>query len=135
MPAAVTIGPKQHLGQRPDGRLVVGRDVYAAALRDLPTIVETYKTYDDINMVKCTDVGQVMAHDASQAYCAADQDAGGLLMSVLSIHTPAVAAAARSRPAAKQPRRCLHAVRHDYSATSPSPRERGTASAPLSALP
>jgi len=40
---------------------VVGGDEYAAAARDLPTIVETYKTYDDVNMVKCTDVGQVNA--------------------------------------------------------------------------
>ena len=38
---------------------MVGGDEYAAALRDLPTIVETYKTYDDVNMVKCTDIGQV----------------------------------------------------------------------------
>ena len=38
---------------------MVGGDEYAAAARDLPTIVETYKTYDDVNMVKCTDVGQV----------------------------------------------------------------------------
>ena len=38
---------------------MVGGDEFSAALRDLPTIVETYKTYDDVNMVKCTDIGQV----------------------------------------------------------------------------
>ena len=47
------------MGQRPEGRFAVGGDEYAVALRDLPTIVETYKTYDDVNMVKCTDIGQV----------------------------------------------------------------------------
>ena len=62
----VTAGTKQHLGQRPEGRFVVGGDEYAAALRDLPTIVETYKTYDDVNMVKCTDIGQVRPRSSRQ---------------------------------------------------------------------
>ena len=59
MLAAGSTGSRQHLAQRPEGRFVVGGDEYAVALRDLPTIVETYKTYDDVNMVKCTDIGQV----------------------------------------------------------------------------
>jgi TATA-binding protein-associated factor Taf7 len=28
-------------------------------VQDLPTIVESFKTYDDINLVKTTDIGQV----------------------------------------------------------------------------
>lgn len=31
-------------------------DVY---LQDLPTVVESYKTLDDANLVKVTDIGQV----------------------------------------------------------------------------
>jgi TATA-binding protein-associated factor Taf7 len=32
---------------------------YPVRVLDLPTIVESYKTYDDINLVKTGDVGQV----------------------------------------------------------------------------
>ena len=65
--SAPMTGPKQHTGQRPEGRFVVGGDEYAAAMRDLPTIVETYKTYDDVNMVKCADVGQVRTRHAQRS--------------------------------------------------------------------
>lgn len=37
----------------------MGADEFSVLLKDLPTIVETYKTYDDAHLVKCTDVGQV----------------------------------------------------------------------------
>lgn len=33
--------------------------VLPASLKDLPTIVECYKTYDDVNLVKTGDIGQV----------------------------------------------------------------------------
>ncbi len=46
---------------------MVGGDEFAVALRDLPTVVETYKTYDDVNMVKCTDIGQVSTASGSRA--------------------------------------------------------------------
>lgn len=38
-----------------DGR----HDNYFVNLQDLPTVVEAYKTYDDVNLVKVGDVGQV----------------------------------------------------------------------------
>ena len=37
----------------------MGADEFPVRLLDLPTIVETYKTYDDTHLVKCTDIGQV----------------------------------------------------------------------------
>ena len=36
--------------------------VLPASLKDLPTIVESYKTYDDITLVKTGDIGQVERH-------------------------------------------------------------------------
>lgn len=33
---------------------------YGASLRDLPTSVESYKTYDGLNLVKSADVGQIL---------------------------------------------------------------------------
>ena len=42
--------------------------VLPASLKDLPTIVESYKTYDDINLVKTGDIGQViisLAHSSA----------------------------------------------------------------------
>jgi len=41
------------------GTLKVGGDKFAAHLLDMPTIVETYKTYDDVHLVKSNDIGQV----------------------------------------------------------------------------
>jgi transcription initiation factor TFIID subunit 7 len=42
------------------GTLRVGSDVYPAQLQDLPTKVETWKTLDDVNLVKAADVGQII---------------------------------------------------------------------------
>jgi TATA-binding protein-associated factor Taf7 len=42
------------------GTLRVGSDVYPAKLQDLPTKVETWKTLDDVNLVKAADVGQII---------------------------------------------------------------------------
>jgi TATA-binding protein-associated factor Taf7 len=39
--------------------LNVAGQPYPVKVLDLPTIVESYKTYDDINLVKTGDVGQV----------------------------------------------------------------------------
>ena len=41
------------------GDLVIQGDVYPAKRLDLPTITETFKTYDDCNLVKSGDIGQV----------------------------------------------------------------------------
>ncbi len=35
--------------------------MYPVKLLNLPTVVEAYKTYDDINLVKINDIGQVGA--------------------------------------------------------------------------
>ena len=45
-------------GDPRQGTFKVGDDEFPVFVRDLPTIVETYKTYDDMHLVKCTDVGQ-----------------------------------------------------------------------------
>ena len=37
----------------------IGEDRFPAALLDLPTVVESWKTYDDNALVKTADVGQV----------------------------------------------------------------------------
>jgi TATA-binding protein-associated factor Taf7 len=42
-----------------EGVLNVAGQPYPVRVLDLPTIVESYKTYDDINLVKTGDVGQV----------------------------------------------------------------------------
>lgn len=42
------------------GRLVVEGVTYPVSLEDLPTRVESFKTLDDANLVKITDVGQVL---------------------------------------------------------------------------
>lgn len=41
------------------GRLFVEGKAYQVNVLDLPTLVESYKTYDDINLVKTGDIGQV----------------------------------------------------------------------------
>nr|XP_043613395.1 transcription initiation factor TFIID subunit 7-like [Erigeron canadensis]XP_043613396.1 transcription initiation factor TFIID subunit 7-like [Erigeron canadensis] len=42
------------------GSFVIGNDSFPASLLDLPTILESYKTYDDNNLIKTTDVGQMI---------------------------------------------------------------------------
>lgn len=39
----------------------VGGEAFPAHVLNLPTIVESYKTYDDIHLVKSNDIGQVTA--------------------------------------------------------------------------
>lgn len=41
------------------GALTIGGESYPALRQDLPTIVEAFKTYDQTNLVKCGDIGQV----------------------------------------------------------------------------
>lgn len=41
------------------GTFVIGGDSFPTSLLDLPTVVESYKTYDDTNLVKTADIGQV----------------------------------------------------------------------------
>ena len=53
--------------------------VLPASLKDLPTIVESYKTYDDINLVKTGDIGQV-TYQLSSFFCC-----GALLLQKCSI--------------------------------------------------
>ncbi|KAK9818345.1 hypothetical protein WJX72_010997 [[Myrmecia] bisecta] len=42
------------------GKFTIGEDSLPVALLDLPGVVESYKTYDDINLVKSTDIGQML---------------------------------------------------------------------------
>lgn len=42
-----------------DGTLTVDGVLYPVKLLNLPTVVEAYKTYDDVNLVKINDIGQV----------------------------------------------------------------------------
>ena len=41
------------------GTFVIGNDSFPASLLDLPSVVESYKTYDDSVLIKTADVGQV----------------------------------------------------------------------------
>ena len=42
------------------GHLRVGADSYPAKLMDLPTKAESWKTLDDVNLVKAADIGQII---------------------------------------------------------------------------
>ncbi|KAK9845230.1 hypothetical protein WJX81_000566 [Elliptochloris bilobata] len=43
-----------------EGRFVIGGESYPLSLLKLPCVVESFKTYDDINLVKTADVGEVL---------------------------------------------------------------------------
>eukprot|EP00208_Stichococcus_sp_RCC1054_P003321 CAMPEP_0206141444 /NCGR_PEP_ID=MMETSP1473-20131121/12936_1 /ASSEMBLY_ACC=CAM_ASM_001109 /TAXON_ID=1461547 /ORGANISM="Stichococcus sp, Strain RCC1054" /LENGTH=236 /DNA_ID=CAMNT_0053536021 /DNA_START=463 /DNA_END=1170 /DNA_ORIENTATION=- len=42
------------------GTLTVGGDVFPMHIKNLPTLVESYKTYDDVHIVKSNDIGQMV---------------------------------------------------------------------------
>lgn len=42
------------------GQLHIGTDVFPAKLLDLPTKVESWKSLDDVNLVKSADIGQII---------------------------------------------------------------------------
>lgn len=42
-----------------NGTFVIGDDQFPASLLDLPSILESYKTYDDNVLIKTADIGQV----------------------------------------------------------------------------
>ncbi|XP_073292912.1 transcription initiation factor TFIID subunit 7-like [Primulina huaijiensis] len=42
------------------GKFVIGNDHFSASLLDLPTVVESYKTYDDNVLIKTADIGQMI---------------------------------------------------------------------------
>ncbi|XP_057460423.1 transcription initiation factor TFIID subunit 7-like isoform X1 [Actinidia eriantha] len=42
------------------GTFVIGNDHFPASLLDLPSIVESYKTYDDSVLIKTADIGQMI---------------------------------------------------------------------------
>ncbi|KAL0369372.1 UNVERIFIED_CONTAM: Transcription initiation factor TFIID subunit [Sesamum angustifolium] len=42
------------------GTFVIGSDRFSASLLDLPTVVESYKTYDDNVLIKTADIGQLI---------------------------------------------------------------------------
>ena len=41
------------------GSFKVGGDIFSMHVKNLPTLVESYKTYDDVHIVKSNDIGQV----------------------------------------------------------------------------
>ncbi len=42
------------------GQLRIGADTFPAKLLDLPTKVESWKSLDDVNLVKSADIGQII---------------------------------------------------------------------------
>jgi transcription initiation factor TFIID subunit 7 len=42
-----------------NGTFMIGNESFPASLLDLPTVVESYKTYDDSVLIKTADIGQV----------------------------------------------------------------------------
>ena len=42
------------------GTFQIGNEKFSASLLDLPTVVESYKTYDDNVLIKTADIGQVI---------------------------------------------------------------------------
>ncbi|CAA6668844.1 unnamed protein product [Spirodela intermedia] len=42
------------------GTFMIGNDSFPASLLDLPSIVESYKTYDDNVLIKTADIGQII---------------------------------------------------------------------------
>jgi TATA-binding protein-associated factor Taf7 len=51
------------------GVLTVDGVQHEVILQDLPAVVESYKTLDDANLVKVTDIGQVRLISASGVVC------------------------------------------------------------------
>ncbi|BDA46268.1 probable transcription initiation factor TFIID subunit 7 [Coccomyxa sp. Obi] len=52
-----------HFDEKGSGRkgtFIMGNDRFPLTVHDLPTIVESYKTYDDVNLVKTANIGQVL---------------------------------------------------------------------------
>ncbi|KAG6412507.1 hypothetical protein SASPL_125186 [Salvia splendens] len=42
------------------GTFVIGNDRFSSSLLDLPSVVESYKTYDDNVLIKTADIGQMI---------------------------------------------------------------------------
>lgn len=42
------------------GTFMIGNESFPASLLDLPTVVESYKTYDDSVLIKTADIGQMI---------------------------------------------------------------------------
>lgn len=51
-----------------NGEFVLGNEAYPAKRQDLPTVVECFKSYDSVNLVKTADVGQVESFKQAQRY-------------------------------------------------------------------
>lgn len=57
------------------GVFTMGGDQFPVHVKDLPTLVESYKTYDDIHIVKSNDVGQMLLVPAPNAVVPSDDEA------------------------------------------------------------
>ena len=45
--------------------MTVGGDAFPMHVKNLPTLVESYKTYDDVHIVKSNDIGQACCPSSS----------------------------------------------------------------------
>lgn len=61
--ASVSPNIEIHFDEKGSGRkgtFSMGNDTFPLTVQDLPTIIESYKTYDDVNLVKTANIGQVL---------------------------------------------------------------------------
>lgn len=57
------------------GVFQLGNDKFPVSVLDLPTQVETWKSYDDINLVKCNDIGQIIVVREPKSAAPGDEEA------------------------------------------------------------
>lgn len=57
------------------GTFTMGGESFSVQVKDLPTLVESYKTYDDIHIVKSNDVGQMLLVTAPNVAVRSDEEA------------------------------------------------------------
>ena len=69
---------------------MIGDESHPLLLRRLPCVVESFKTYDDINLVKTADVGEVapaqrFAHRARHSACLHTDQVASCLMGTINL--------------------------------------------------
>jgi transcription initiation factor TFIID subunit 7 len=80
------------------GHLRVGADIFPAKLMDLPTKVESWKSLDDVNLVKSADIGQIIVvSPPGSALPTADVSVNGVTVALRCASQPAVPRGAQGR--------------------------------------
>ena len=82
------------------GELRVGSESFPARLLDLPTVTESWKTYDGANLVKSADIGQIVVIGPAGPSEDATESADGITISTrclpyrprTPLYTPCIAA-------------------------------------------